>query len=99
MKVNPRTPDAVVIIFGAFGAAVRPNGKPSQTLRHRVAAAARFARRFADPVFIPTGGRGRFGDAEAIVMGRLLIEAGFPETAILREETGSDTLSSVRAVA
>ena len=42
---------------------------------------------------------GRFGDAEAAVMTRLLKEAGFSETSILQENTGTDTLSSVRAVA
>jgi uncharacterized SAM-binding protein YcdF (DUF218 family) len=96
MKVTPGAPDAVIIIFGA---AVRPDGKPSQTLRYRVGAAARFGKRFERPLFIPTGGKGRFGDAEAMVMARLLSAAGFPKTAILREETGTDTLSSVRAVA
>ena len=95
MKVNPDAPDAVIVIFGA---AVRPDGSPSQTLRHRVAAAVRFGRRFERPLFIPTGAKGRFGDAESAVMARLLMAAGFPETAIEKEETGTDTLSSVRAV-
>jgi uncharacterized SAM-binding protein YcdF (DUF218 family) len=98
MKVNPteaRTSDAVIVIFGA---AVRPDGNPSETLRHRVRAAARFGARFARPLFIPTGGKGRYGDAEATVMARLLLEAGFPHAAIVKEETGTDTLSSVRAV-
>jgi uncharacterized SAM-binding protein YcdF (DUF218 family) len=96
MKVNPAAPDAIIVIFGA---AVRPDGTPSQTLRHRVAAAVRFARRFGRPLFIPTGAKGRFGDAEATVMARLLIAAGFAESAVLKEETGTDTVSSVREVA
>ena len=96
MKVNPQAPDAIIVIFGA---AVRPDGKPSFTLRHRVEAAAQFGKRFDRPLFIPTGGQGRFGDAEAAVMTRLLREAGFSDASILREETGTDTLSSVRAVA
>ncbi len=96
MKVNPQAPDAFIVIFGA---AVRPDGKPSQTLRHRVEAAARFAKRFSRPLFIPTGGQGRFGEAEAAVMTRLLKDAGFSETSIMQENTGTDTMSSVRAVA
>ncbi|MDR3532379.1 MAG: YdcF family protein [Rhodopila sp.] len=96
MKVNPADPDAVIIIFGA---AVRPDGTPSATLRHRVEAAARFGARFARPLFIPTGAKGHFGEAEATVMARQLIDEGFPAEAILKEETGTDTLSSVRAVA
>jgi uncharacterized SAM-binding protein YcdF (DUF218 family) len=98
MKVNPRaagTSDAVIVIFGA---AVRPDGGPSETLRHRVGAAARFGRRFGRPLFIPTGAKGRHGEAEAAVMARLLMEAGYKPAAIVREETGTDTLSSVRAV-
>jgi uncharacterized SAM-binding protein YcdF (DUF218 family) len=101
MKVNPSTldharPDAIIVIFGA---AVRPDGRPSQTLRHRVEAAARFGARFTRPLFIPTGAKGRYGDAEATIMARLLIDAGFAPETIHREETGTDTVSSVRAVA
>jgi uncharacterized SAM-binding protein YcdF (DUF218 family) len=100
MKVNPPAmhdglPDAVIIIFGA---AVRPDGRASQTLRHRVDAAARFGATFAHPLFIPTGAKGRYGDAEAVVMARQLIDAGFSPDAIRQEGTGTDTLSSVRAV-
>jgi uncharacterized SAM-binding protein YcdF (DUF218 family) len=96
MKVKPGDSDAVIIIFGA---AVRPDGLASQTLRYRVQAAAAFGKRFARPLFIPTGGKGRYGEAEATVMARLLTDAGFPEASIMKEETGTDTLSSVRAVA
>ena len=95
MKVNPQAHDAVIVIFGA---AVRPDGTPSPTLRYRVAAAARFGARFTRPLFIPTGAKGLHGDAEAAVMARQLIDAGYPETAIRTEETGTDTLSSVCAV-
>jgi uncharacterized SAM-binding protein YcdF (DUF218 family) len=88
-------PDAVIVIFGA---AVRPGGRPSTTLRWRVEAAAAFAKRFAAPVFVPTGGVGRFGPSEASVMARLLAARGIPPGRILLEETGTDTLSSARAV-
>ena len=97
MNANPQAQaDAIIIIFGA---AVRPDGTPSQTLCRRVAAAARFGARFAHPLFIPTGAKGRHGDAEAIVMAHQLMAAGFPETAIKTEESGTDTLSSVHAAA
>lgn len=89
-------PDAVIVIFGA---AVRPGGLPSATLRRRVVAAAAFAQRFAAPLFLPTGGVGRFGPSEASVMARLLTARGVPAARILLEETGTDTLSSARAVA
>ncbi len=87
--------DAVIVIFGA---AVRPGGRPSTTLRWRVEAAAAFGTRFAAPLFVPTGGVGRYGPSEASVMARLLQSHGIPSARILREETGTDTLSSARAV-
>jgi vancomycin permeability regulator SanA len=97
MKVNPSEsePDVIIVIFGA---AVRPDGEPSQALRDRVDAAVRFGAGFVRPLFIPSGAKGRYGDAEATVMGRRLMAAGFPASAIREETTGTDTLSSVRAV-
>jgi uncharacterized SAM-binding protein YcdF (DUF218 family) len=47
---------------------------------------------------VPTGGIGRFGPSEASVMAALLLARGVPAERILREETGTDTLSSARAV-
>jgi vancomycin permeability regulator SanA len=93
---STRDTDAVIVIFGA---AVRPDGGPSTTLRVRVEAAAAFGARFTAPLFLPTGGKGRHGASEASVMARLLREMGVPPDRILLEETGTDTLSSVRAVA
>lgn len=87
-------PPTIVI----FGAAVRPDGQPSATLRRRVTAAARFAHRFPAGQFIPTGGIGRFGPSEASVMADLLQRIGPPAWPIRLEETATDTLSSIRAV-
>jgi len=78
---------------------VRPGGRPSTTLVLRVEAAVAFARGFTDPLFIPTGGIGRFGPSEASVMAALLEARGVGVERILPEETGTDTLSSARAVA
>ena len=80
-----------------FGAAVRQGGRPSTTLVLRTEAAA-FAARFAEPLFVPTGGVGRFAPSEASVMARLLESRGVPASRILLEETGTDTLSSARAI-
>ncbi len=96
MPVNPDAGfEAAIVIFGA---AVRADGTPSPTLRARVEAAAAFGARFARPLYIPTGAKGRHGEAEAIVMARLLRQAGVRDESILLETTGTDTLSSVRAV-
>jgi vancomycin permeability regulator SanA len=86
----------VIIIFGA---AVRPDGSPSRTLRDRVAAALACGSRLRDARYMPTGAVGRYGASEASVMAALLREAGAPADRIVREETGVDTLSSARACA
>ena len=80
-----------------FGAAVRPDGSASPALRRRVDAAARFGAGRADAVYLPTGGRGRFGEAESLVMARLLHAHGVPPGQIRQEPTATDTLSSVLA--
>lgn len=81
-----------------FGAAVRPDGKPSATLRRRVEAALACARADSDARFIPTGAVGRHGPSEASVMAALLMKSSVRSEGILLEETGHDTLSSVRAI-
>ncbi len=92
-----RAERAAVVIFGA---AVRPDGSASMTLLRRVQAAAVFGRRLAaEPLYVPTGGVGRHGPSEASVMAGLLTDLGVPDARILLEETGTDTLSSARAVA
>jgi uncharacterized SAM-binding protein YcdF (DUF218 family) len=78
---------------------VRRGGRPSTTLRQRVEAAAAFGDRFANPLFVPTGGVGRFPPSEASVMAGLLVARGVPPERIQLEESATDTLSSVRAVA
>ena len=80
-----------------FGAAVRPDGQPSQTLRRRVAAAAAHGARLARPLYLPTGGIGRHGAAEAEVMAALLRQAGIAAEDILVEATATDTFRSVLA--
>ena len=91
------TPDVRPVIV-IFGAAVRPDGQPSRTLRVRVEAALALGTRLEHALYLPTGGIGHFGDAEAVVMARLLREAGVAEADIRPEPTAHDTVSSVRAV-
>jgi uncharacterized SAM-binding protein YcdF (DUF218 family) len=64
----------------------------------RTEAAAVFAQRFTAPLFMPTGAVGRHGPSEASVMAALLESRGVHPDRILLEETGTDTLSSARAV-
>ncbi len=88
---------AAVIIFGA---AVRPDGRPSAALAARVAAAIAWGEAQAEPpLYLPTGGVGRHGPAESEVMARLLREAGVQAARIEQEPTATDTLSSAIACA
>src|ERR1700677_3485345 len=82
-----------------FGAAVRPDGKPSVTLQRRVETALACARGHQAVNFIPTGAIGRHGPSEASVMADFLMKSGIPGEQIQLEETGTDTLSSARALA
>jgi uncharacterized SAM-binding protein YcdF (DUF218 family) len=86
----------VVIIFGA---AVRPDGQPSGAMRVRVAAALETGRRLLDPLYLPTGGQGRYGRPEAEVMADVLVEAGVPRGSIMLEPTAVNTLGSALACA
>lgn len=91
------TDDSQPIVI--FGAAVRPDGSASPALRRRVEAAALFGAGLSAPLYVPTGGEGRFGPAESTVMAGLLRAGGVPPERILEEPTGTDTLSSVLACA
>ena len=70
---DTQAPGAVIVIFGA---AVRPDGRPSTALRRRVFAAARFGAALRAPLYLPTGARGRHGPPEATVMAALLRRLG-----------------------
>ena len=85
----------VIIIFGA---AVRPDGQPSGALRDRVSAALRLGEPLG-ATYMPTGGIGRHGPAEAEVMADLLQAQGVPPARIRLEPTARNTIGSVRACA
>ena len=87
---------AVIVIFGA---AVQPDGRPSSALRRRVEAAARYGATLDAPLFMPTGAIGRYGPSEAGVMAGLLQDLGVDPGRIVLEETGVNTIGSVRACA
>lgn len=88
---------AAIVIFGA---ALRPDGTPTPTLSRRVEAALAHGERLTPPpLYVPTGGVGRHGPAEAAAMESVLRQAGIPASRILVEPTARDTLDSVRACA
>lgn len=79
-----------------FGAAVRADGRPSGSLRHRIEGALAWGRNHEEALFIPTGGIGRAGPAEARVIQDGLIKGGVAPGRIIPELHGRDTLESVR---
>lgn len=81
--------------FVIFGAAVRPDGTPSGSLRRRVEGALRLGEGVTDRLFLATGGVGRHGPAEALVIRDLLLAAGVAPHEILVEDKARDTLESV----
>ncbi len=81
--------------FIIFGAAVRPGGTPSGTLRRRVEGALALARKTSDRRFVVTGGVGDNPPAEAEVMRDLLCDGGVAPGEIVLDCLATDTLSSV----
>lgn len=79
-----------------FGAAVRSDGRPSGSLRHRIEGALAWAAAHPDALFIPTGGVGATGFAEAEVIQHGLAKGGIAPARIIPELQARDTLESVR---
>lgn len=80
-----------------FGAALYPDGSPRPALLARVQAALGFGARHSDSLYVVTGGVPQSGRTEADVMADLLLSAGVPEKAILREDRSADTCDSAIA--
>jgi uncharacterized SAM-binding protein YcdF (DUF218 family) len=75
-----------------FGAAVRPGGVPSGTLRRRVDGA--FAHGGVTARYFVTGALGAYPPTEAEVMAELLLAHGVTRDRIVLDPRGTDTLSS-----
>ena len=86
-----QTADVIVVL----GSGVRPDGRPSSSLRARTLHAIDLYRKGLAPRLYLTGGVGRFGPSEAAVMRKLALDAGVPESALVLDETATSTLESV----
>lgn len=85
--------DCIVI----FGAAVRADGSASGSLQRRCDNAVRHGGSgTVGAIYLPSGGVGRHGPAEALVMLDILLAHGVAEARILLECEARDTLESVR---
>ena len=82
-----------------FGAAVRPDGRPSPTLARRIAYAAHAARTLEGAPVLCSGAAGRVGPSEASVIATGLSEDGVAPHRLILDEASRDTLQSVLAAA
>jgi len=85
----------VSVYLVIFGAAVRADGTASGSLARRVEGALAIARELRDPIFLATGGVGRYRPAEAVIIRKLLLAARVDPGSILVEDQAEDTLQSV----
>jgi uncharacterized SAM-binding protein YcdF (DUF218 family) len=90
-KDETRAADVIVVL----GSGVRPDGRPSSSLRARTLHAIDLYNKGLAPALFLTGGVGRFGPSEAAVMRRLALEAGVPASALVLDETATSTQESV----
>ena len=95
-RVDDRSDADVVVVLGA----AQYNGEPSDFLAARLDHGARLWRAGVAPVIVTVGGA-LPGDAytEAEAGRRYLLSYGIPADAVVAVGAGSDTLSSVRALA
>lgn len=84
------------VYYVIFGAAVKPDGRPSGTLLRRIQGALADAKGRSGVRFMPTGTRGATGFVEAEVIRTILLAAGIAPEAITLESNARDTLESVR---
>ncbi len=89
------TADAIVVL----GAAILPNGTPTQAVRGRVRKAVELYRAGYAPVIVMTGGVGASGYSEAATMQALAVAQGVPESAVVIEGAATRTLESAEYVA
>lgn len=82
-----------------FGAAVGRDGAASPALAARCAAAAALAQADAGARLLVSGGVGRFGPAESVLMRVALERAGIAAWRIVEDPTARDTVDNVLAAA
>lgn len=91
-----RPADAIVV----FGAAVWPDGRPSDALRDRTRTALALYEKGLASTLVFSGGHGAGAPiSEPAAMRRMAIEAGVDPAHIVLDETGANTAATVAAVA
>jgi uncharacterized SAM-binding protein YcdF (DUF218 family) len=82
-----------------FGAAVRPDGRPSPALARRIGYGRQAAAAWPEAPVLCSGAVGRAGPSEASVMAVRLLEQGVSADRIALDEVSRDTLQSTVAAA
>lgn len=85
---NTKTPCELGVVLGSK---VHPSGRPSITLQKRLEQATLIYKQKLVPKLMVSGGLGKEGHDEAIVMRNLLIKAGIPRRDIIVDSQGNDT--------
>ena len=89
------SPPLIVI----FGAAVRPDGSPSEALLRRIASGLEAARQHPGSPILCSGGAGPRGPSEAAIMAQYLAAAGVEPERLILDEASLSTLANVAATA
>jgi uncharacterized SAM-binding protein YcdF (DUF218 family) len=82
-----------------FGAAVMADGRPSPSLRRRIAYGAQAAAAWPDAPVLCSGGVGSAGPSEASIIAQGLVSHGTAADRLTLDEESLDTLQSVVATA
>ena len=92
---NLKTADMMVV----FGNEVLPTGEPSDRLKARLDKALEIYRQGYSKTIVVSGGTGKSGFDEADVMKKYLTDHGVPESQILEDHNGTNTLKTAQNVA
>lgn len=80
-----------------FGAAVRPDGSPSEALLRRIGCGLEAAKAHPRAPVLCSGGAGRVGPSEAAIMAQYLAAAGVRPERLILDEASLTTLDNVDA--
>lgn len=86
-------------LIAIFGAAVLPDGSPSPTLARRIRCGLQASNLDPDAMVFCSGGVGRFGRSEAMVMSSALQSYGVSGERLVLDEKSTDTFGSVVSIA
>ena len=92
---NPKPADVAIV----FGSKVEPNGRPSARLRARLDAGAALYHQALAKDIIVSGGFGKEGYDEAVVMKQYLVDSGIPADRIVVDSHGDNTLLTAQNAA